>query len=269
MAARTSRARRPAARPQPVADGRAVRTALIDGHPLPVAGKTVTGRRLNIDKAIRGTLRWVRRCRRRRPERPRASPPPARCSTAPSTRAARRRRGCSSTARRRPTARRQRQPARAPAAPSRRSSAPVGGLRRNDLPLPAGRGPRQRALPRCRRHFQDGLAARRAAAHRAAGGAAADHRSGDIAGPARQGARIACSRKRGKYRCRVSLTRESGLKVKLVVKRGTKVVARGSGTVGKRITLKGSKAEAGRYKVKLTFTEGTKKVAIIKRIRVR
>jgi len=84
-----------------------------------------------------------------------------------------------------------------------------------------------------------------------------------------KGARVACTRKRGKYRCRVSLTRASGMKVRLVLKRGKKVVGRAHGRVGKRITLKGRKAKAGRYKVTLTFTEGTKKASITKRLRVR
>ena len=59
------------------------------------------------------------------------------------------------------------------------------------------------------------------------------------------------------------------MKVKVVLKRGKKAVARGSGKVGKRITLKGKKAKAGRYKVKLTFTQGTDKASVTKRIRVR
>ena len=59
------------------------------------------------------------------------------------------------------------------------------------------------------------------------------------------------------------------MKVKLVLSRGKTVVGRASSRVGKRITLKGKKAKAGRYKVKLTFTEGTKKASITKRLRVR
>jgi subtilisin family serine protease len=82
-------------------------------------------------------------------------------------------------------------------------------------------------------------------------------------------AKVACTRKRGRYRCRVSLAREAGLKVKLVVRRGKKVVGRGSGRVGKRITLKGRKAKAGRHKVKLTFTEGKKKASVTRTIKVR
>jgi hypothetical protein len=58
------------------------------------------------------------------------------------------------------------------------------------------------------------------------------------------------------------------MKVKLVLRRGTKVLARGSGRVGKRITLKGKKAKAGRAKVKLTFTQGTKKASVTRTIRV-
>ena len=83
-------------------------------------------------------------------------------------------------------------------------------------------------------------------------------------------ARVACGRKRGKYRCRVSLTRGSKLRAKLVLKRGRKVLARGSGRVGKLITLKGNKrAKAGRYTVTLTLIEGTKKASRDKRVRVR
>jgi len=82
-------------------------------------------------------------------------------------------------------------------------------------------------------------------------------------------ARVACARKRGKYRCRVSLTRGSALKARLVLKRGRTVLGRGNGRVGKLITLKGKKAKAGRYNVKLTLVEGTKKASVTKRVRVR
>jgi hypothetical protein len=83
-------------------------------------------------------------------------------------------------------------------------------------------------------------------------------------------ARVACGRKRGKYRCRVSLKGGSKLRAKLALKRGRKVLARGSGRVGRLITLKGKrKAKAGRYTVKLTLIEGTKRASRAKRVRVR
>ena len=82
-------------------------------------------------------------------------------------------------------------------------------------------------------------------------------------------ARVACSRQRGTYRCRVSLTRGSALKARLVLKRGRKVLARGSGRVGKLIKLKGKKAKAGRYAITLTLIEGSKTASSTKRVRVR
>jgi subtilisin family serine protease len=82
-------------------------------------------------------------------------------------------------------------------------------------------------------------------------------------------ARVACGRRRGNYRCRVSLRQGSKLRAKLVLKRGRKVLGRGSGRVGRLITLKGKRAKAGRYIVKLTLIEGTKRASRTKRVRVR
>ena len=79
-------------------------------------------------------------------------------------------------------------------------------------------------------------------------------------------ARVACTRKRGSYRCRV--VRAQSLRVSLKLKRGKKVVGRGKGRAGKVIKLRGPKAKAGRYKITLTFTEGKKKASITRRIRV-
>jgi len=79
-------------------------------------------------------------------------------------------------------------------------------------------------------------------------------------------ARVACTRKRGTYRCRV--VRAGSLRVSIKLKRGTKVVGRGKGRAGKVIKLRGPKARKGRHRITLTFSEAGKKASITKRIRI-
>jgi len=81
-------------------------------------------------------------------------------------------------------------------------------------------------------------------------------------------ARVACIRVRGAFRCRVTRAGTT-LRVRLTVRRGKRALARGSGKAGKRITLRGPKARAGRYKVTVTLLERGKKASATKSIRIR
>jgi hypothetical protein len=80
-------------------------------------------------------------------------------------------------------------------------------------------------------------------------------------------ARVSCTRVKRRYRCRV--TRAGKLRVKLTLKQGRKVVGRGSGRAGKRITLRGRKAKRGRYKMTVKLRQNGKSASSVKRIRIR
>ena len=88
-----------------------------------------------------------------------------------------------------------------------------------------------------------------------------------VAQIARQ-ARVTCTRVRGKFRCRVTRTSRA-VRVRLVLKRRGRVVARASGLSGRRLKLRGGKAKPGRYKITLTVLENDDKAVATKRIRIR
>ena len=88
-----------------------------------------------------------------------------------------------------------------------------------------------------------------------------------VAQIARQ-ARVTCARVRGTFRCRVTRTSRA-VRVRLVLKRRGRVVARASGRSGRRIRLRGAKPKPGRYRITLTVLENDDKAVAIKRIRIR
>jgi subtilisin family serine protease len=80
--------------------------------------------------------------------------------------------------------------------------------------------------------------------------------------------RATCARVRGTFRCRV--TRASrAVRVRLVVKRRGRVVARASGLSGRRIRLRGPKARAGRYTLVITLLENGDRASATRRIKIR
>jgi hypothetical protein len=80
-------------------------------------------------------------------------------------------------------------------------------------------------------------------------------------------ARVTCTRVRRAFRCRV--TRAGTLRVRLTMRKGKRIVARGRGKAGKRITLRGARAKPGRYKVTVTLFERGRRASATKRVRVR
>jgi subtilisin family serine protease len=88
-----------------------------------------------------------------------------------------------------------------------------------------------------------------------------------VAQIARQ-ARVTCARVRERFRCRVTRTSRA-VRVRLVLKRRGRVVARGAGLSGKRLRLRGGKAKPGRYTITLTVLENDDKAVATKRIRIR
>jgi subtilisin family serine protease len=81
-----------------------------------------------------------------------------------------------------------------------------------------------------------------------------------------KGLRVGCTRRKGVYRCRV--VKVGTRRVKLTLKRGKKIVGRGSGKGGKIIRLKGPKAKAGRYKLTITVFENGKRASVTKRLKI-
>ena len=81
-------------------------------------------------------------------------------------------------------------------------------------------------------------------------------------------ARVTCARVRGKFRCRVTRTTRA-VRIRLVLKRRGKVVARAAGLSGRRLRLRGGKAKPGRYTITLTVLENDAKAVATKRIRIR
>jgi subtilisin family serine protease len=170
-----------------------LKTALLStGDPQPaLAGKTVTGRRLNLDKALRSVT-------------PVSTPTPTPTST--------------------PT------PTATPTTTA--TPTPTGGT----TPAPPTSVTQQTA------------------------------RLG-VAEIARQ-ARVTCARARGRFRCRVTRTSRT-VRVRLVLKRRGRFVARASGLSSRRIRLRGGKPKPGRYTITLTVLENDAKATSIKRIRIR
>ncbi len=82
-----------------------------------------------------------------------------------------------------------------------------------------------------------------------------------------KGLRVGCTRSRGKFRCRV--VQVGSRRVKLTLKKGRTIVARGTGKGGKVIVLKGPKAKPGRYKLTVTVFQNGKKASKTKRLRIR
>jgi hypothetical protein len=81
-------------------------------------------------------------------------------------------------------------------------------------------------------------------------------------------ARVTCTRRRGAFRCRVTRAGTT-LRVQLTMRKGKRVVGRGRGKAGKRITLRGAKAKPGRYKVTVTLFERGRRASATKRVTVR
>jgi hypothetical protein len=81
-------------------------------------------------------------------------------------------------------------------------------------------------------------------------------------------ARVTCTRSRGTVRCRVTNTTRA-VRVKLVLKRRGKVLARGAGLSGNRIRLRGAKPKPGRYTLTLTVLENDDKSTVTKRVQIR
>ncbi|HEX7222415.1 MAG TPA: S8 family serine peptidase, partial [Candidatus Limnocylindrales bacterium] len=79
--------------------------------------------------------------------------------------------------------------------------------------------------------------------------------------------RVTCTRARRTLRCRV--TRAGTLGLRLTVKRSGRVVSRGTGRAGKRIALKAPKAKPGRYTITVTLLENGDRASATKRIRIR
>ena len=165
---------------------------LSTGDPQPaLAGKTVTGRRLNVDKALRSVT-------------PVSTPTPTPTATPTPT------------------------PTRRPPTPT-----PTGGGTTPVPPITVTQQPARLT----------------------------------VAQIARQ-ARVTCARVRGTFRCRVTRTSRA-VRVRLVLKRRGRVVARASGLSGRRLRLRGGKPKPGRYTITLTVLENDKKAVAIKRIRIR
>ena len=81
-------------------------------------------------------------------------------------------------------------------------------------------------------------------------------------------ARVTCTRSRGTVRCRVTRTTRA-VRVRLVLKRRGRIVARATGLSGRRLKLRGGKPRPGRYTLKLTILENDDRAAATKRIRIR
>ena len=81
-------------------------------------------------------------------------------------------------------------------------------------------------------------------------------------------ARVTCRRSRGTVRCRVTNTTRA-VRVRLVLKRRGRVVARATGVSGSRLKLRGRKPRPGRYTLTLTVLENDEKATTTKRIRIR
>ena len=146
---------------------------------------------------------------------------------------------------------------------------------RDDVPLPPRRGARIRAVHgrRCHFHDRDRIAhrlvdtRRRAAGHDTAGhhgAGGATQRSRAIA----KRARVTCVRARSTVRCRVTNTTRA-VRIRLVLRRRGRIVARASGLSGIRIKVRGGKPKPGRYTVTLTVLENDEKATSTKRIRIR
>ena len=80
-------------------------------------------------------------------------------------------------------------------------------------------------------------------------------------------ARVTCTRARRTLRCRV--TRAGTLRLRLTVKRNGHVVTRATGRAGTRITLRAPRAKPGRYTVTVTLLENGDRASATKRIRIR
>ena len=83
-------------------------------------------------------------------------------------------------------------------------------------------------------------------------------------------ARVTCTRVRRTIRCRVTKTTRA-VRIRLVLKRRGRLVARAAGLSGNRITIKvkGGKPKLGRYTVTLTVLENDDRATTTKRIRIR
>ncbi len=81
-------------------------------------------------------------------------------------------------------------------------------------------------------------------------------------------ARVTCTRVRRTVRCRVTNTTRA-VRIRLVLKRRGRVVARAAGLSGSRIKVRGGKPKPGRYRVTLTILENDEKATVTKRIRIR
>ena len=191
-----------------------------------------TGRRLNVNNAIRSPLLVVHRAR---PARARASRPPAPCSTASSTRTATATSWLSSTARRPRTAPRPRPPTRALGS-DQAVAAAIGGLPPSTTyhyRLVAVRGGDR--FPGADATFTTAPAAC-AAGRRAAGRRRCHSRARQVR-PGRM------PRKRGKYRCRVSLTRGSSLRARLCSSAAARCSPAAAAGSARLITLQGQEGQ--------------------------